>query len=118
MLGELFERLGFVTQHDLVSTLAEQSALPFVDIDTLIPEPSVLKIFNKNICLNNTILPIRRNGNQIDVAAYFVADDKIRQMVARQTGLAPNIFFAERSKTINAIHKFYYFLENPGGKAH
>jgi len=113
MLGELFERLGFVTQYELVSTLAQQGGVPFVDTETLIPEEAVLKTFNKNICLNNTFLPIRRNGNQIDIAAYFVSDDKIRQVVGRQTGLVPNIFFAERSKTINAIHKFYYFLENP-----
>ena len=113
MLGELFERLGFVTQFDLVSTLAEQNDVPFIDVDTLVPDDQVLKIFNKNICLNNTFLPVRRNGNQIDVAAYFVTDDKIRQLVGRQTGLTPNVHIAERSKLINAIHKFYYFLENP-----
>ena len=113
MLGELFERLGFVTEHDLVATLAEQSNVPFIDVEALIPEESVLKLFNKNICLNNTFIPIRRDGNGIDVAAYFVTDDKIRQLISRQTGLVPKIHIAERSKTINAIHKFYYFLENP-----
>ena len=113
MLGELFERLGFVTQYDVVTTLAEQSDLPYLDLDAVIPEEAVLKIFNKNLCLNNTFLPIRRNGNQIDVAAYFVNDDKLRQLVGRQTGLVPQIHISERSKVINAIHKFYYFLENP-----
>ncbi|MBT8341549.1 MAG: Flp pilus assembly complex ATPase component TadA [Desulfatitalea sp.] len=112
-LGELFEGLGFVTQNDVVTTLSEQNNVPYLDVDTLIPDAEVLKIFNKNICLNNTFLPVRRNGNQIDVAAYFVGDDKIRQMVGRQTGLVANIQIAERSKIINAIHKFYYFLENP-----
>ncbi|MEJ2038636.1 MAG: ATPase, T2SS/T4P/T4SS family [Desulfosarcinaceae bacterium] len=113
ILGELFESLGFVTQHDLVTTLAEQNDLPFVDVDTLVPEEQVLKIFNKNLCLNNFFLPIRRNGSQIDVASYFVNDDKLRQLVGRQTGLTPNVYIAERSKLVNAIHKFYYFLENP-----
>jgi general secretion pathway protein E/type IV pilus assembly protein PilB len=113
MLGELFERLGFVTQHDLVATLAEQSGVPFIDVEALIPDEQVLKLFNKNICLNNQFLPIRRRGNQIDIAAYFVGDDKIRQLVGRQTGLVPVMQIAERSKLINAIHKFYYFLENP-----
>ena len=113
MLGELFERLGFVTEHDLVSTLAEQNQVPFVDIDTFIPEADVLKLFNKNLCLNNTFLPIRRNGNELEIAAYFANDDKIRQIAGRQTGLAPKIFFGERSKIINAVHKYFYFLENP-----
>jgi len=113
MLGELFERLGFVTEHDLVSTLAEQNNVPFIDVDTFIPDGEVLKLFNKNLCLNNTFLPIRRDGNAIELAAYFVSDEKIRQMVGRHTGLAPKIHIAERSKIINAIHKYFYFLENP-----
>jgi general secretion pathway protein E/type IV pilus assembly protein PilB len=113
ILGELFERLGFVTEHDLVATLAEQNHVPFVDIDTFVPDPAVLKMFNKNLCLNNAFLPIRRESNHLELAAYFVNDDKIRQLVGRQTGLAPKIAIAERSKIINAIHKYYYFLENP-----
>ncbi|MCP4746468.1 MAG: Flp pilus assembly complex ATPase component [Desulfobacteraceae bacterium] len=113
MLGELFESLGFVTQYDLVTTLAEQGGADFVDIDHILPDEEVLKVFNKNICLNNSFLPMRRNGNKIDIAAYFVNDNKIRQLVGRQTGLVPKIYFAERSKLINSIHKFYYFLENP-----
>jgi general secretion pathway protein E/type IV pilus assembly protein PilB len=112
-LGELFERLGFVTQFDVVSTLSDQSGIPYIDVDAIMPSAEVLKIFNKNICLNNTFLPLRRNGNQIDVAAYTVTDDKIRQLIGRQTGLVPQMYIAERSKIINAIHKFYYFLENP-----
>ena len=106
MLGELFERLGFVTE-------AEQNEVPFIDVDTFIPDPEILKLFNKNICLNNQFIPIRRDGNTLELAAYFVNDDKIRQLVGRQTGLAPKIHIAERSKIINAIHKYFYFLENP-----
>lgn len=113
VLGELFERLGFVTEHDLVVTLAQQSAVPYIDVDALIPEAAVLKLFNKNVCLNNQFLPIRRDGNALDLAAYFVNDDKLRQLVGRQTGLVPRIHIAERSIIINAIHKYYYFLENP-----
>jgi len=113
MLGELFERLGFVTEHDLVTTLAEQNGVPYIDVDSFIPDPDVLKLFNKNLCLKNTFLPIRRNGNELELAAYFVNDDKIRQMVSRQTGLTPKIHIAEQSKIINAIHKYFYFLENP-----
>lgn len=112
-LGELFERLGFVTQFDVVSTLSDQSGVPYLDVDTAIPDTAVLKIFNKNICLNNTFLPVRRDGNQIEVAAYFVQDEKMKQLISRQTGLVPKVRIAERNKIINAINKFYYFLENP-----
>ena len=67
-LGELFERLGFVTEHDVVTTLSDQSGMPHIDVDTLIPDESVLKLFNKNLCLNNAFLPIRREDRTIEVA--------------------------------------------------
>ena len=112
-LGELFERLGFVTEHDVTSTLSEQSDIPFIEVDTLIPDESVLKLFNKNLCLNNTFLPLRRVDNHLEVATADVADGGLTQRLSRQTGLVPRLFIAERKKIVNAINKFYYFLENP-----
>lgn len=112
-LGELFERLGFVTEHDVVATLSEQSSVPHMDVDAVIPEAAVLKMFNKNLCLNNAFLPIRREDRTIEVALADLSDDSVAQRISRQTGLIPRLFIAEKKKIINAVNKFYYFLENP-----
>jgi general secretion pathway protein E/type IV pilus assembly protein PilB len=112
-LGELFERLGFVTEHDVVFTLATQSGVPFLDVDTVLPEEATLKQFNKNLCLNNLFLPIRRIDNYLEVTVCNTADPKLPQLISRQTGLVPKIYISEKRKVINAIHRFYYFLENP-----
>lgn len=113
MLGQLLERLGFVTEYDVIATLAEQVGVPFIEVDEVIPDEAILKIFNKNLCLNNTFLPIRKSDRFIEVAAYNVSDEKLGQVIARQSGLIPKLFIAEKKKIINAINKFYYFLENP-----
>ena len=113
MLGQLFERLGFVTEYDVIATLAKQSGVPFMEVDEVIPDEAILKIFNKNLCLNNIFLPIRKVDKFIEVTAYNVLDDKLGQLIARQSGLIPKLFIAEKKKIINAINKFYYFLENP-----
>ena len=112
-LGELLERLGFVTENDVVITLAEQSGIEYIDVDELIPEESVLKLFPKNLCLKNVFIPIRQVGQSIEVVAYNIVGDQIGQLVSRQTGLKPIIYISERKKINNAINKFYYFLENP-----
>ena len=112
-LGELFERLGFVTENDVVLTLAQQFKVDYIDVDAVIPEEDLLKRFNKTLCLNNVFLPIRRVDQKITVAAHNVNDDKIKQIVARQAGLQPQMFISESKKIINAINKFYYFLEHP-----
>ena len=112
-LGELFERLGFVTEHDVVATLSDQSGVPHIDIDAVIPDEEVLKLFNKNLCLKNTFLPVRRIERRIEVAASDLSDDRLAQRISRQTGLIPKFYIAEKKKIINAVNKFYYFLENP-----
>lgn len=112
-LGELFERLGFVTEHDVVITLADQSGTEYFDVDGIVPDEAVLKLFNKNLCINNVFLPLRRAQQAIEVAVHNVSDEKIAQLITRQSGLQPQFYIAERTKIINAINKFYYFLENP-----
>jgi type II secretory ATPase GspE/PulE/Tfp pilus assembly ATPase PilB-like protein len=112
-LGELFERLGFVTEHDVVATLSEQSSVPYLDVDTVIPQEAVLKLFNKNLCLTNQFLPIRRVDRNLEVVAANIGDDGLVQRISRQTGLIPILHIGEQKKIINAVNKFYYFLENP-----
>jgi len=69
-LGEIFEKLGFVTENDTVKTLAQQTRISYLDVDEVLPEDTVLKLFNKNLCLNNTFLPIKKVDGTIEVAAY------------------------------------------------
>ncbi len=112
-LGEIFEKLGFVTENDTVKTLAEQTSISYFDVDEALPEDTVLKLFNKNLCLNNTFIPIQKIDGTIKIAAYNTQDVKLGQLISRQTGLKPKFYIAERSKIINAVNKLYYFLENP-----
>ncbi len=112
-VGEILERLGFVTPHDVVLTLSEQEEVPYLDVDTILPQAEVLRRFNKTLCLNNLFLPIRVVERTLEVAAHNVADPNIGQIISRHTGLKPKLFIAERHKIINAINKLYYFLENP-----
>jgi len=112
-LGEIFEKLGFVTENDTVKTLAEQTSISYFDVDEALPEDTILKLFNKNLCLNNTFLPIQKIDGTIKIAAYNTQDVKLGQLISRQTGLKPKFYISERSKIINSVNKLYYFLENP-----
>ena len=112
-VGEVLERLGFVTEYDVVQTLAEQEGIPYLDVDEALPKEDVLKLFNKNLCLNNTFLPLRIKDSSIDVISPAVLDGRLAQLISRQTGLKPKFYLSERRKVVNAINRFYYFMENP-----
>ncbi len=112
--GEILELLGFITQYDVATTLAEQENIPYLDLEGVIPGERELKLFNKNICLKNIFLPIRINTNEILIAIADLSNLKvISQLITRQTGLKPRINFSEENKIINAINSNDYFLENP-----
>lgn len=112
-MGELLERLGFVTRYDLLINIAELNNVPYLDLDEVMPDDKVLAMFNKNILLNNTFLPLNIYEQTIDVAAENPSDPKISQLISSQTGLSPVFYLSDRKKIINSVHQFYYFLENP-----
>jgi len=112
-IGEILERLCFVTEYEVMTTLAEQEGVPFLDVDEIFPPEEVLKLFNKNFCLTNAFVPIRVDGQGIQVATSVVSGDKLSQLISRNTGLSPQFFLAEKKKIINAINRLYYFVENP-----
>ena len=113
LLGGILERLGFVTEYDVATTLADQAGVPYVDMDEVLPQQDVLKLFNKNMCLNNAFLPIRRVDNTLEVVTASIPDARLPQLVSRQAGLAPTFLIGERKKIVNAVNAVYYFLENP-----
>ncbi len=111
-IGEALERLCFVTQYDVMTALSEQEGVPFLDIDTVMPQEQVLKLFTKGFCITNSMLPIRVENGFLHVAVSRI-DPKLDQMIVRHGGLKPRYYFSEEKKIINAINKFYYFFENP-----
>jgi len=112
-MAELLEGLGFISRYDLLASIAELNNVPYLDLDDVLPDDKVLAMFNKNILLNNTFLPLNIYEQTIDVATEDPTDPKISQLISSQTGLSPVFYLSDRKKIINAIHQFYYFLENP-----
>ena len=113
MLGEVLERLSFATEMDIVSVLSQREDIPYIDVDEVLPDERLLQLFNKRLCLNNIFLPYNVDEKYVDVAVSNSNDPNIAQLVSRNTGLTPRSHIGEKSKIINAINKFYYFLENP-----
>jgi len=112
-LGELLERLCFVTQYDVATALSEQEGIPYIDVDEVLPDNNALILFNKNLCLKNDFLPIRISDKSVEVATPTVRNEKIEQLITRHTGLSPRFYISESRKVTNAINKSYYFIDNP-----
>ncbi|MCD6560392.1 MAG: type II/IV secretion system protein [Deltaproteobacteria bacterium] len=112
-IGEILERLCFVTEYDVITTLSDQESIPYIDVNEIAPKEEALKLFNKKFCITNQFLPLYIEAGSLEVAASSVSNARLAQAITRQTGLTPKFYIAEKNKIINAINKFYYFVENP-----
>ncbi len=112
-LGEVLGRIGFVTEYEFATTIARQANLPFQNLDEVIPSSDVLRQFNKNLCLTNEFIPLKISGADVTIATSSSELDQINQLIHRQTGLYPKFVVAEKTKLINAVHYYFYFLDNP-----
>lgn len=112
-VGEVLENMGFVTQYDIATTMAEQEDKQYLDLDAVRVGQDVLTLFNKKLCLNNKMLPISKEGNVIKIATSRFDFESLQQIVTRQVGLTTDFYIVENDKLINVINYYYYFLENP-----
>ena len=112
-IGEILVRLCFITEYDVATTLSEQEGIPYLDVEEVLPEEDVLKLFNKNLCLNHAFLPIAVEEGFLKVASAFASGPNLDQLINRHSGLKPKFYLSEQTKILNAINKFYYLVENP-----
>ena len=112
-LGEVLIRLCFVTEYDVAKAFSDQADIPYLNVDEVLPSQDVLKRFNKSLCLKHTFLPLGIEGNHLRVASPDISNPQVGQLVLRNSSLQPTFCASEKTKTINAINKFYYFAENP-----
>ncbi|MBF0427625.1 MAG: type II/IV secretion system protein [Magnetococcales bacterium] len=112
-VGEILERLGFISQYDIATTIADQDGRKYVDVDQKRPAHETLRLFNLNGCLTNKFLPYFHDDKVVFVATYSDDVEGVMKIISRATGLKPQVRQGEKSKIINAIQYYYYFLENP-----
>ncbi|NGZ06433.1 MAG: Flp pilus assembly complex ATPase component TadA [Magnetococcales bacterium] len=112
-VGEILERLGFISQYDIATTIAAQDGRKYVDVDQKRPALESLRLFNIQACLNNKFLPYFNDDKEVIVVTFSDDVEGLEKFIARATGLKPRIRQGEKGKIINAIQYYYYFLENP-----
>lgn len=116
-IGRLLIELGFISGKDVARTLAAQRGLPFADLSELpVPEAEVATAFNRNICLNHGFLPLRRDGDEVEVVLGDASPAQVADIIVKRLGLTPRFSQGEFDKVAQAIQQHYYFTEHPPAK--
>ena len=112
--GRLLIRHGLANESDIVRTQAEMEGIEYASVDTLpSPDPQVLALFNRELCQLRQFLPLRRNGDQLEVLLGDADMAAVQQVVLQRCGLRCRLYQGEYSKVSRLIRQTYYFAQNP-----
>ncbi|TWI06222.1 general secretion pathway protein E [Luteimonas cucumeris] len=113
-LGPLLIRHGLASESDIVRVLAELHGIRFAPVETLPePDPQVLAMFNRELCLLRSFLPLRRVENSLEVLLGDADADAVAQLVLQRCGLRCSFVQGEFTRVSQLIRHTYYFAQNP-----
>lgn len=107
MIGAVLQQLGFVSEQDISSFLAQDSQTPTVNVLKLEIDPEVIKILPYDFCKEAVLIPCRREANTLTLVMAdpfnVVAIDKVEQLTRLRVEVltAPKPDILEKLSAVN-----------------
>ena len=112
-LGECLLRLGIITDSELALALSKQTGKPYIDLQSFSPDGDAIRTIPAHIARTHQILPMRVNGQEIEVAISDPYDMNAAQIILRATGLRTKPFVAAEGEIRKLVERHYYLIEHP-----
>ena len=114
-LGQALIDLDICSDVDIARALAKQLEMRFIDLLDNPPSPECIALLPQETALEYCVLPIRREGNRLLVAAFDPYDIRIDDALRHATGLHPILALAPESQLREQLRRHYSdsMLEEP-----
>jgi type IV pilus assembly protein PilB len=109
-LGNLLVELGALDDRDLAIELAEEFELPLADLRQEQPEAVALQLVPEGIARSSLTLPLRINGQALEIAVADPLDEEGIDAVEEAAGRTVALFVAPASEIVRAIQTSYRTL--------
>ncbi|MGH2727349.1 MAG: PilT/PilU family type 4a pilus ATPase, partial [Actinomycetota bacterium] len=104
-LGAILREQGLVEEKALVEAVAKQIGVPFVDLETRGPDPSVALVVPLGFASSNEAIPVRLDGGRLVVAMTHPANRQIVDALAEMTGFEIVPALAVRRHVLLALER-------------
>jgi type IV pilus assembly protein PilB len=107
-LEKALERLGFITENDLVNIHAESMGVVYVNLEDYLIDPEVAKLISEDIARKHKVIPLFKIGDTLTVAMVnpkdIIAIDEIR--MRSRVGLIEPVLSTEKqiAKVIEEVY--------------
>jgi type IV pilus assembly protein PilB len=85
-IGEALVALGYITERDLVRTLAKDADIPFLESTELRVDPTVVSLVTAAAAKTNNLVPLRADGRALVVAMSNPFDIGVIRSLERSSG--------------------------------
>ena len=104
-LGAILREQGLVEEKALVEAVAKQIGVPFVDLETRGPDPSVALLVPLGFASSNETIPVRLDDGRLVVAMTHPANRQIVDALGEMTGFEIVPALAVRRHVLQALER-------------
>ena len=106
-LGKVLVDTGITTEDSIATTLAAQMSIPYINLNEITITPEVLTAIPDGIVRSHNLLPVKLEGNRLQITMSDPLDVFIIDEITFQTGYELEIGISPESQ-IEAAIKHYY----------
>lgn len=106
-IGEILIELGYVTEKDVLESVAHRMGATYVDLLGYSIDPNAVALVPHNFAVRNTIVPIDFKNDSLVIATSDALDFYLFEELAMLTGMEVSIVLSERENIITCIEKAY-----------
>ncbi|MDO9069860.1 MAG: GspE/PulE family protein [Deltaproteobacteria bacterium] len=113
ILGDTLISLGFVTAKEFAVTIADQSGITYLDLDSYVISEDALRLFSKETAQKAAFIPLELSDGVLSIGVINPSNIIAVDTALKATGHQPRVFLVDQDSFNNAIEKAYYFVEHP-----
>jgi type IV pilus assembly protein PilB len=106
-LGKVLVETGMATEDSIANTLARQMNIPFLNLNEMTLPPEVLTTIPEGIVRSHNLLPVKLEGNCLQISMADPLDVFIIDEINYQTGYEVEVGISPESQVEAAIKHYY-----------
>ncbi|MGH9889720.1 MAG: hypothetical protein ACREBE_29600, partial [bacterium] len=116
-IGEALVGLGFISERDLLRTLAQDADIPFLEPRELVVDPMVVSLVSGPVAKSQHVVPLRYEAKALLVAMGNPFDVGVIRSLERSTGKHIRVAAADPAEIAQLVETIYGGSAAPAGFA-
>jgi len=106
-LGEILQRMGYVSEEDIIECLSHQYGVPSINLRQFPVDPQVAKVVTEELARKHNVLPILKTGQTLTVAMADPTNIFAIDEITFSTGFKVDPVVASEEAISEAIDKIF-----------